>query len=253
MTTSVDSWCYVFGIVPAGTALPTWTENDPAISRDSPAARLRLIEVGELAALVGTPPHRSIGRAADLLAHDRVLAEVVANGTPVLPMRFGAVMTDEAAVARELLEEHQAEFATALNSVRGRVQYTVKVRYEQDAVLRQVLAEHPEIDRLRDLGSAESAHTFQRQLQLGELVVRALEQLRPADAAAVLGEFGDEFEVRLRETSSPEDVLDAAFLVDADQVTGFERRVEGLGERHAGWLRIRLLGPSPAYDFVGEA
>jgi hypothetical protein len=253
MTTSVDSWCYVFGIVPAGTPLPTWSAADQAIPDDTPAAALRLIEVGELAALVGTPPHRSIGRAADLLAHDRVLAELVAKGTPVLPMRFGAVMTDEAAVSRELLEAHRDEFAAALESVRGRVQFTVKVRYEQDAVLRQVLAEHPEIDRLRDRGSVESPDTFKRQLRLGELVVRALEQLRPADAAAVLGEFGDEFEFRLRDTSSPEDVLDAAFLVEADQVVGFERRVEGLGKRHAGRLRIRLLGPSPAYDFVGEA
>jgi hypothetical protein len=243
MTTTVDSWCYVFGIVPAGASLPAPVE-------DGLAAQLRMIEVGELAAVVGTTPHRSLGRAGDLLAHDRVLADVVATGTPVLPMRFGAVMTDDAAVASELLEAHYDEFVATLGVVRGRVQYTVKVRYEQDVALREVLDRHPEIERLR---SSHAQGTFQRQLQLGELVVRALEQLRPADAAAVLDELGPDLELRRRVPASPDDVLDAAFLVRADAAADFEHRVEGLGKRHAGRLRVRLVGPSPAYDFVGEA
>jgi Gas vesicle synthesis protein GvpL/GvpF len=245
VTTSVDSWCYVFGIVPAATPLP-------ASGGDGPAADLRLVEFGDLAAVVGTPPHRSLGRAADLLAHDRVLGDLVTQGAAVLPMRFGAVMTDEAAVARELLDAHHDEFTAGLATVRGRVQYTLKVRYEQDAVLRQVLAEHPEIARLREATQRGDRGTFQRQLQLGELVVLALEQLRPADAATVMAELGDQPQCRLHETSSPDDVLEAAFLIEADGRADFEQQVEDVARRHAGRLRLRLVGPSPAYDFVRE-
>jgi hypothetical protein len=247
MTTSVDSWCYVFGIVPAGAPVPP--DDD-----EGPAAGLRLVEVGEVAALVGsTPADRGLGRAADLLAHDRVLAAVVAAGTPVLPMRFGAVVTDESAVRAELLSAHHDHFVGVLRSLQGRVQYTVNVRYEQDTVLRQVLAEHPEIARLRETdGESETSSVFDRRLRLGELVVRALERLRPADAAAVLDEVGDDFDFRAHQSTAPDEVLDAAFLVETARVGEFEDRVEELGRRNAGRLRVRLVGPSPAYDFVED-
>jgi hypothetical protein len=247
VTTSVDSWCYVFGIVPAGAAVPPPAESGLA-------AQLRLIEADDLAAVVGTPPgDRSLGRAADLLEHDRVLAEIVAAGTPVLPMRFGAILSDETAVVEELLAAHHDDFTAGLDSLRGRVQYTVKVRYEQDTVLREVLAAHPEIERLRTPGHGEDQVAFDRRLRLGELVVHAIEQLRPADATAVLDAINGAVDVHVREPSTPEDVLDAAFLIDRTGADAFERAVEKVGKRHSGRLRIRLVGPSPAYDFVGSA
>lgn len=247
MTTAVDAWCYVFGIVPAGTPVP---EADD----EGPASALRLVELGEVAALVGsTPADRAIGRAADLLAHDRVLADVVAAGTPVLPMRFGAVVTDESAVQQELLRAHHDHFVEVLNALQGRVQYTVNVRYEQDTVLREVLAEHPEIARLREADSrAETRAAFDRRLRLGELVVRALERRRPADAAAVLQQLGDDFDFRARHSTAPDEVLDAAFLVETARVDEFEDRVEQVGKHNSGRLRVRLVGPSPAYDFVED-
>jgi hypothetical protein len=247
MITSVDSWCYVFGIVPAGAPVPSSDD-------EGPASGLRLVEVGKVAALVGsTAADRGLGRAADLLAHDRVLAEVLATGTPVLPMRFGAVVTDETAVQQELLSAHHDHFVEVLESLRGRVQYTVNVRYEQDTVLRQVLDEHPEIARLRGADQqTETRAGFERRLRLGELVVRALERLRPTDAAAVLEELGDELDFCARHPTSPDEVLDAAFLVETAHAADFEDRVEEMGRRNAGRLRVRLVGPSPAYDFVED-
>jgi nucleotide-binding universal stress UspA family protein len=247
VTTSVDSWCYVFGIVPAGAELS-------ASEGSGPAAQLRLVEADGIAAVVGTPPDdRALGRAADLLEHDRVLADILSSGTPVLPMRFGAVMSDETAVAQELLRAHRDDLLAELESLRDRVQYTVKVRYEQDAVLRQVVAGHPEIERLRSSADNDGTDAFDRQLRLGELVVKALEQLRPADAAAVMEDIGTTADSRVHDASSPEDVLNAAFLVDRARADDFERRVEKLAERHSGRLRVRLVGPAPAYDFVRSA
>jgi hypothetical protein len=247
MTTSVDSWCYVFGIVPAGAPVPDADSRGPAVD-------LRLVEVGEVAALVGSAPaDRGLGRAADLLAHDRVLADLLASGTPVLPMRFGAVVADELAVQQELLEANHDHFVEVLHALRGRVQYSVHARYEQDAVLRQVLDEHPEIARLRDADTrSESPAAYRRRLRLGELVVRALERMRPTDAAAVLEELGVDRDYRARQPSAPDEVLDAAFLIDRERAAEFEDQVEQVGRRHAGRLRIRLLGPSPAYDFVQD-
>jgi hypothetical protein len=50
--------------------------------------------------------------------------------------------------------------------------------------------------------------------------------------------------------AGPEDVIDAAFLVDRDKVADFEEVVEAVGEAAAGRIRFRLLGPLAPYDFV---
>jgi hypothetical protein len=222
MTTAVDAGCYVFGIVPSGAPVPTPDETGPA-------AGLQLISCGEIAALVGRLP-----------------ADVVRAGTPVLPMRFGAVVADEEAVVSELLEPNRDEFTEALSALRGRVQYTVRVGYEEEPVLREVLAAHPEIRQLH--GRPDDA----ARMRLGELVVRALEQRRPAEASAILTEFVGTADVRVREVTAPDEVLDVAFLVDAEQGAEFERHVEEVAARHAGRLRFRLVGPTAAYDFVGD-
>lgn len=243
MATSVRTGCYVFAVVPAGSTLP-------AADSAGPAAGLNLVEAGEIAAVVGhVPTDRPLGRSSDLRAHDRVVADLVAAGTPVLPMRFGAVVADEQAVVDELLVPNRAEFEDALATLAGRIQYTVRVEYEQDAVLRQLLATRPDILGLRE----RSASDRSAQLRLGQLVVQALEQLRPADASAILSELIGTVDVHVHEPSAPEEVLHAAFLVDVAHAPDFERRVEKAAAQRAGRLRFRLVGPSAAYDFVGGA
>jgi hypothetical protein len=240
MTTAVDAGCYIFGIVPAGSPLPPADESGPA-------ADLQLVGSGAIAALVGRrPPPGPRAGAPHRPPHDRVLADVVRAGTPVLPMRFGAVVADQQAVLTELLEPHQSEFEEALAALRGRVQYTVKVRYDEEPVLREVIEAHPEIRRLH--GRTDEAS----RMRLGELVVRALEQRRPAAASAILTELMGTVDVRVREVAAPDEVLDAAFLVDADRGAEFEGLVEQVAERHAGRMQFRLVGPSAAYDFVGD-
>lgn len=250
MTTAVGLGCYVFAIVPAGTAVPAaGDEGAGDESAEGLAAAVTLVEAGELAAVVGrVPTDRPLGRAADLRAHDQVVAGLVSAGVAVLPMRFGAVLSDEAAVVDELLLPHRTEFLEALATLRGRVQYTVRVVYEQDAVLRQLLASRPDIRRLRDT----AAHDATSQLRLGELVVHALEELRPADASAILSELIGTVDVHVRPPSAPEEVLNAAFLVDVSHAPAFERRVAQAAERRGGRVRFRLVGPSAAYDFVGD-
>jgi len=242
VTTAIGSHCYVFAIVPAGTPVPAGDD-------DGPASGLTLVTAGDLAAVVGNAPaDRPLGRAADLRAHDRVVADLVRAGAPVLPLRFGAVVTDQRAVVDELLLPHRAQFEETLGRLTGRVQYTVRVQYEEDTVLRQVLAARPDIRRLRD----RAGHDRSAQLRLGELVVGALERLRQDDGAAIMAELIGTVDVRVHEPSAPDEVLHAAFLVDVDTSAEFEDQVTKAAAERAGRTRFRLVGPSAAYDFIGD-
>ena len=54
------------------------------------------------------------------------------------------------------------------------------------------------------------------------------------------------------QTAEPEDVVDAAFLVDRDRSPEFEEAVEQVGTDVHPRIRLRLLGPLAPYDFVPE-
>src|SRR5919201_3578878 len=104
-----------------------------------------------LGALVSDVPDGPIDAGRDeLLAHSHVLERALERGV-VLPMRFGVVMPSEQAVREALLAAHEAELRTQLDEMEGKVELNVKAIYEEQTILREVLAENPEVAELRRL------------------------------------------------------------------------------------------------------
>ncbi len=238
---------YVYGVVPAGTVLPE------GLQGLGPSGRVTLVTHGRIAAVVGdVPTDRPLGTRDDLIAHEKVV-DTITGATTILPMRFPAVVEEEG-VADELLGPNENYFLTVLSDLEGRVQYTLKGRYEEDVVLREVLEQDDQLrslhERIRSL--PEDASYYDR-VKLGELVVAALEERREVDATEMYGRLETAAAaVAPHAPASPDDVIDAAFLVDRDKVAAFEDAVETLGEAAAGRVRFRLLGPLAPYDFVSS-
>jgi gas vesicle protein GvpL/GvpF len=236
---------YVYGIVAADTELPA------GLKGLGPTGGVSLVTSGEVAAVVGdVPVDRPLGTREDLLAHEAVV-DSVAGTTTILPMRFPAVI-EEDGVVEELLAPNEERFLADLADLDGRVQFALKGRYEQDVVLREVLEGDEEIrtlqERVRDL--PEDA-TYYDRVELGQLVVGSIEQLRETDAAELYAQLeGAAVRVAPHTPANPEDVIDAAFLVERAAVADFEQVVEDIGEARAGRIRFRLLGPLAPYDFV---
>jgi hypothetical protein len=236
--------CYVYGLVRADLSVP------PDLTGLDGAPVELLTQEGLGALVSAAPTERPLGTRDDLFAHEQVVDTVAAVAT-VLPMRFGSVV-ERSAVMDELLAPHRDELVGSLDELDGHVQYTVKGRFQQDVVLREVILEDPEIARLRERvqGVPEEA-SYQDRLRLGELVVGALEDrgqregrrmheaLSGLAAASVARPSGD-----------PEQLLDSAFLVPRDRVEEFEQAVDRLGSETAGSVRFRLIGPLAPYDFV---
>jgi hypothetical protein len=238
---------YVYGLVPAGTQLPE------GLTGLGPSGRVWLVEHGDVAAVVGdVPEDRPLGTRADLLAHEGVVDGLAAAGA-ILPMRFPAVV-EESGVVEELLGPNHDRFAADLAELEGRVQFTLKGRYLEDAVVREVVEGDEEIGalsaRVREL--PEDASYYDR-VRLGELIVAALEKRREQEATQMLERL-QPFVVGAvpHAPAQPEDVLDAGFLVDRARQQEFEDAVENLGRDLDGRVRMRLLGPLAPYDFVSE-
>ena len=238
---------YVYGLVKADTTLPA------GLTGLGPSGRVSTIVHGRVAAIVSdVPVDRPLGVRGDLIAHEAVLDTVAAAGA-VVPLRFPAVV-EEDAVVDELLEPNEDRFVTLLDDLEDRVQFTLTGRYEQEAVLQEILIGDPEIADLRQKVRTlpEDASYYDR-VRLGELVVRALEDRRDAEAADIVERLAlCAVATASNPLGAPEEVVNTAFLVERERQREFEDAVEAAGETLVGRIRLRLLGPIAPYDFVDE-
>ncbi|MFF0326592.1 GvpL/GvpF family gas vesicle protein [Nonomuraea angiospora] len=240
-----DLSTYVYGIVP----------EDVQVSDDArgvATAPVRLVRHGEIAALVSEVAlERPLGTPDDLVAHQQLL-DATAAEVPVLPLRFGAVLTNRQAVVDELLGPYHDEFLAALDELEGRAEFVVKGRYDERAVLMEVLNENVEAAQLRDeiRGKPEAA-TREARIRLGEVVNQAVSAKRQVDTEAVLDRLAplSVFTV-VREPSHERDAVHLALLVESDRRGELEKAVEEYARLWAGRIELELHGPLAPYDFV---
>jgi hypothetical protein len=239
---------YVYGILPGDIEL---IAEMPGVG--DPPGDVRVVRSGDLAALVSEVDLSSpLGAPGDLAAHEEIL-DASAADAPVLPMRFGAVLASEDAVAHELLDEHHDEFAGALEELDGLAEYVVKGRYVEQAILKEILSENKHAARLRDeIAGANPDATRDARMQLGEIINNAITEKRVKDTRTLGKAMAEHCEASLvRDPTHERDAVHVAFLVRVGQEKEIERVVKDLGAEWEGRVELRLLGPMAAYDFIG--
>jgi hypothetical protein len=234
---------YVYGIVRAG-GMP-----DRLGGGDSDLPEAHLVEEGDIAALVSNGPDRATREL--VLGHGRVL-EAALEHSPVVPLRFGMLVTDEDAVRSEILEAHHDDLERMLDRFEDRVQVTLKVYYHEDAIVAEILEADPQLAKLHEAirGGSEDA-TYKQRVKLGEAINVAMEKRKVRDGAEILEPLKPRAEAVSVEP--PEDELmvgHVAFLLPRDRFEEFDAAVEELAQDRVELMRFRLLGPMPAYNFV---
>jgi hypothetical protein len=243
--TSTNDAIYVYGIVPADVQV----EDD---AQGIAGAPIEVIREGDVAALVSPiKTDNAIGKPEDLQAHAEIL-DGTASVAPVLPLRFGAVMTDTESVAQELLREHHDDFAQALNALEGHAEYVIKGRYDQKRFLNDLLEENDQARALReDIQAKPEEAARNSRIALGELIAKTVEAKREADTQTVVGQLDDiATQVNVREPTNEWDAVHVALLAEVDREQDVQAFVDELNEKGKGRIQLRLLGPLAPYDFV---
>jgi hypothetical protein len=245
-----DRAVYVYGIVPGDVEVEKSAEG----IGDPPAA-VEVVHDDDIAALVSViPVDHALGTPEDLQAHARLL-DGTAAVAPVLPLRFGAVMTDEDAVAEELLRDHHDEFAQALQALEGQAEYVVKGRYDEEAFLAELLSENDKARQLaEEIRNTPEEASRNSRIALGELISNAIESTRNKDTKTVIDELdGVASQVNPREPTHEWDAVHIALLAEVERQAELEEVAKRLNENAGGRMKLRLLGPLAAYDFVVAA
>jgi hypothetical protein len=192
-------------------------------------APLEAVEHGDLAAVVSAHAESIPGGEAALWRHEEVVESLMA-ATPVLPMRFGAVVAGREDV-HTLLEREQVRYRGLLEEVRGRVELGVRVMPTGD--------DGPPLPEAKT-GEAYLMHRLERNR-------RAAQALQDVHAELA----GLAVRSRLREAALGRMASSGAYLVEAGDVERFSAAVERVDAAHPE-LAVLLTGPWPPYTFVGD-
>lgn len=249
MNDSKEQNAWVYGIVPAGASLDELESRQKQIGID-----VWVVELGDLGAIVSDAPAEEDAKALrdQALAHARVLEAAILDA-PVVPFRFGnEIPGGDDAVGRELLESRHDEFAAQLEKLKNYLQMTVKVTYDEQAVLRQILESNSDIAQLREQArQGDEVTTRDARVQLGEMIGNALEELRQKDASEIVESLK-----AVSAAAAPEEleseymVLNAPFLVERERLSEFEDALDEIAAGRGDQMKFTLYGPMPAYNFL---
>ncbi|MDG6107116.1 GvpL/GvpF family gas vesicle protein [Dactylosporangium aurantiacum] len=236
----------LYGVVPSDVE-PTGS----ARGVGDPPGDVTTVTEKDLTALVSEVPlDRPLGRPNDLTAYQRLL-DGTAAVAPVLPVRFGTVLRDPDAV-RQLLADQHDTIAPLLKRLEGRVEYVVRGRYAEDAVLGEILDADPYARRLReDIHERAEEETTQQRMALGERINGAIEAMRQADTQTTVNRLGRVVEdLVVAEPTHELDAVHVPVLVEQDRRSEFDAVLAELADEWDGRVELRRLGPAAPYDFV---
>jgi hypothetical protein len=222
---------YLYAITDTpGAPLPT----APGIA----GATVRTLVHGDIAAVIGAVSKSRVDPSAEnLWCHETVLESLMAERT-VLPVRFGTVLIDEAAL-RDLLAAHNAAFVADLDRLRGRVELALRVLWDETGPSLPDPGPPPEHGRAYML--ARVAREREERAYQERATATAMSIHAPLAALAVAN--------TMRVLVTPAMPLTAAYLLERTALPAFTAELEARNAAHPG-LRCLCTGPWPAYSFV---
>lgn len=213
---------------------------------------VRTIESGDLAAIVSDAPlSRYDTTRENLVAHETVLEEVL-DRTDVAPVAFGIVATSDQEVKQQLLERESETLHQTLEYLRGRVELTLQVLWNEEALFREIVEENPDIRQLRDsiVGQPPDA-VYNERVAMGEMAAAVVPQKSEQAAQELLDALHPlAAETKVNENLTDTMLLNAAFLVEKNKLSAFDEAVSELSQARADRMIFQYVGPLPPFDFV---
>ena len=211
-------------------------------------------------AVVGPPIVQAITKFAvnsdNLLAHQRVIEEVMKEFNSVLPVRFGTIASDADEI-RRLLDRRYREFKNALRDLDHKVELGVKGLWKNiNAIFREIVDENTAIQRTKEeIAATEARKDFRAsviaKMEVGKMVESALEKKKEEEAQSIVDALRrTASDYKLNKTIGDEMFVNAAFLVDKGREKEFDNIMDDLGKEYQDRVEFKYTGPLPVFNFV---
>ena len=211
------------------------------------------IGYGDLSMVVSNHPvTKFVVSRENLLAHEKVIEEVMKEFESILPVRFGTV-APSADEIRNLLDRRNSEFRNLLKDMNNKVELGIKgVWKNMEIIFREIAVEDKDIEHVkRKMERSKDQKDRKTTIDIGRMVEKALQKKKEAEAETIVNVLRKaSIDYRLNRTVLEEMFINAAFLIDRGREKEFDNILEDLGDRYHDRTEFRYTGPFPVFNFV---
>jgi len=234
---------YLYGFVRGGESL--------AIDEEGVGgAAVTTIESDGIAAIVSPVDDPEIRlKRQDLNRHLRVIESAFAT-TTILPCPFGTTVESKSDLEEAVLAGAREQLLAGLTRLEGTVQMNVKAMYDEEALLRELLAVDPQIAALRERSRGAGEAGYYDRLQLGEIVAGRIGERAELDAERLANVLAADSVDVVVERPEAAVALKASFLVERKSLRRFDATLEALARDEQPLLRFEAIGPLPPAAFA---
>lgn len=211
------------------------------------------IGYGDLSMVVSNHPvTKFVVSRENLLAHEKVIEEVMKEFESILPVRFGTV-APSADEIRNLLDRRNSEFRNLLKDMNNKVELGIKgVWKNMEIIFREIAVEDKDIEHVkRKMERSKDQKDRKTTINIGRMVEKALQKKKEAEAETIVNVLRKaSIDYRLNRTVLEEMFINAAFLIDRGREKEFDNILEDLGGSYYDRTEFRYTGPFPVFNFL---
>lgn len=188
----------------------------------------------------------------NMLAHQRVIEEVMKEFDSVLPVRFGTIASNADEI-RNLLDRRYREFKNALRDADHKVELGVKgVWKNMEIIFQEITQENKGIRKTKEeIQNDTNRKNIQAKMEVGKMVEKALEKKKEKEAERIVDVLRRiTFDYKLNKTLVDAMFMNAAFLVDKGREKEFDNIMDDLSEKYKDRIKFMYAGPLPVFNFV---
>ena len=192
-----------------------------------------------------------VGRE-NLLAHEKVIEEVMKEFDSVLPVRFGTIASNADEI-RNLLDRRYREFRNLIRDMDHKVELGVKgIWKNMDIIFKEITEENRKIREAKEKIQKDAGKkNIHAKMEAGKMVEAALQKKKEKEAEIIVDALRrTAFEHKLNKTMGDEMFINAAFLVDKGREKEFDNIMDDLSDKHKDRIRFMYAGPLPVFNFA---
>jgi len=197
------------------------------------------------------PVPKVVANKENMLAHQKVIEEVMKEFDSVLPVRFGTIASDADEI-RNLLDRRYREFKNFLKDMDHKVELGVKgIWKNMDVIFNEVAEGNKTIKNLKEALEEKGNINAKAKMGLGRLVKQALDKKKEKQAEEVVDRLRrTAYEYKLNDTVGDGMFMNAAFLVDKGREKEFDNIMDDLSDEYGDRIKFMYAGPLPVFNFV---
>ena len=195
--------------------------------------------------------NRYLASRRNLLKHEEVLEAVMHQGyRTLLPLQFGSIVPSWESVLSDLITPSSSQLKELFAKLAGKREVGIKILWETNAELQQMLAENEPLKAKRDRLEGRQL-SMEQVISIGQEIERSLQDRKDgiiAEFQKILNPLATEIVENDLLTEAM--IYNAAYLIPWDSEAEFGSQVELLDRQFDGRLRIRYNNFTAPYNFA---